>query len=465
MKNYLAIDIGASSGRHILGRLEDGKMVTKEIYRFKNGAKRSPSGHLCWDLDALARSVIDGIAEAKAHGVPDFIGVDTWGVDFVLLDDNDRPIGESVCYRDGRTEGSERLLSSFASPEELYERTGIQANRINTINQLISIKNTDPELLERAKKLLFIPDYINFRLTGIISCEYTNASTSGLLDAEKRDWDYDLIEKLGLPSGIFMPLTMPGTLLGQLSSEIAARVGFSADVILPATHDTGSAVLAVPAKEPPLYISSGTWSLFGCELCAPERSETARALNFTNEGGFGGSYRFLKNIMGLWMIQSVRAECGLTFAEIESLAAEHINTPLRVDVNEDRFLAPASMSAEVRAALGVDVSDGELFAVIYLSLADCYRRAIDGLSSLVGKLPDVINIVGGGSRDSLLCRLTAKACGKRVLAGPVEATAIGNLAAQMICTGELEDKVTAREIIARSFEIKEYKEYEENCYG
>lgn len=456
MKKYLAIDIGASSGRHIMGSLEGGKIVTNEIYRFKNGVSRSPSRHLCWDLDALVESVICGIAEAKAYDAPDCIGVDTWGVDFVLLDSENQPIGESVCYRDERTEGSEELLAAFISSDELYSRTGIQANRINTINQLVSIKKTDPELFDRAEKLLFIPDYINFRLTGVLSCEYTNASTSGLLDAEKRDWDYDLIDRLGLPRRIFMPLTMPGTRIGLLSAEISARVGFDAEVILPATHDTGSAVLAVPSKESPLYISSGTWSLFGCELSFPERSETARALNFTNEGGFGGSYRFLKNIMGLWMIQSVKAECGLTFSEIENLAREHIDTLYRVDVNEDRFLAPASMSAEVRAALEVEISNAELFAVIYNSLADCYARAIDGLERLVGRLPDTINIVGGGSRDRLLCELTAKACKKPVLAGPVEATAIGNLAAQMICAGEVEDKETAREIIARSFEIKEY---------
>lgn len=456
MKKYLAIDIGASSGRHILGRLENGKITTKEIFRFKNGATRSSSGHLCWDFEHLFDSVVEGLSSLDEGDRPDHIGVDTWGVDFVLLDCDLQPIGETVCYRDDRTEGSEVTLASCISPEELYARTGIQANRINTINQLLSLKEYAPDQLERAEHLLFIPDYINYRLTGVLSCEYTNASTSGLLDAEKCDWDHVLIEKLGLPRRIFMPLTMPGTRLGALSPEIAARVGYSAEVILPATHDTGSAVLAVPSEVPPLYISSGTWSLFGCEMSKPETSESARELNFTNEGGFGGSYRFLKNIMGLWMIQSVAKETGLSFAEIETCAREYVHTKLRVDVNDDRFLSPASMSAAVRDALGVDVCDGELFAVIYLSLADCYKSAVDGLSELVGTLPDVINIVGGGSRDALLCELTAGACKKRVLAGPVEATALGNLAAQMICTGDIADKSEARCVISHSFEIKEY---------
>lgn len=459
MKKYLAIDIGASSGRHILGRLEDGKIITKEIFRFKNGATRSESGHLCWNFECLFDSVVEGLSSLDECDRPDHIGVDTWGVDFVLLDCDLQPIGETVCYRDDRTEGSEATLASYISSEELYARTGIQANRINTINQLLSLKKYAPDQLERAEHLLFIPDYINYRLTGVLSCEYTNASTSGLLDAERRDWDHDLIEKLGLPCRIFMPLTMPGTRLGALSPEIAARVGYTAEVILPATHDTGSAVLAVPSDIPPLYISSGTWSLFGCEISKPETSESARELNFTNEGGFGGSFRFLKNIMGLWMIQSVAKETGLSFAEIEANARKYVHTNLRVDVNDDRFLAPASMSAAVRDALGVDVCDGELFAVIYLSLADCYKVAIDGLSELVGTLPDVINIVGGGSRDTLLCELTASACKKRVLAGPVEATALGNLAAQMICTGDVADKSEAREVISNSFEIKEYAKY------
>lgn len=466
MKNYIAIDIGASSGRLISGHLENGRLLTREVYRFGNGSHVGASGRLCWDLDRIFGEIIVGLRKAASEEKIDFIGIDTWGVDFVLLDRGGKPLGEAVCYRDSRTEGSGRILAEKVGMKRMYHLTGIQENRINTINQLMSIKETEPELLEGAERLLFIPDYLGYLLTGRFSCEYTNASTSGLLNAESGVWDREIIRKLGLPPHIFRQLRRPCMTLGPLSDAIAKEIGCDALVLLPATHDTGSAVFALPSDdENPLYISSGTWSLLGTELDAPILTEQARKANFTNEGGAGGSIRFLKNIMGLWMIQSVRAEKSLSFDEIERAARRSLGTKLRVDVNDGRFLAPKSMTAEIEAAVGKKTDDSELFAVIYLSLADYYKKAVDELCEIIGKaLPDTLNIIGGGSRDALLCELTASACGKRVLAGPAEATAIGNLCAQMTATGEITDKRAARRIVADSFEIKEYLPEEKRSF-
>lgn len=466
MKNYIAIDIGASGGRLISGHLENGRLQTREVYRFKNGCHVGASGRLCWDIDRIFGEILVGLRKAASEEKIDFIGIDTWGVDFVLLDRNNKPLGETVCYRDSRTEGSGEILAEKIGMKRLYRLTGIQENRINTINQLVSIRETEPELLEFAEKLLFIPDYLGYLLTGRFSCEYTNASTSGLLNAENGVWDREIITGLGLPIRIFRQLRRPCMALGPLSDAIAKEIGCEAVVLLPATHDTGSAVFAVPSDaENPLYISSGTWSLLGTELDAPILTEQARKANFTNEGGAGGDIRFLKNIMGLWMIQSVRDEKSLSFDEIERAARQSVGTKLRIDVNDGRFLAPRSMTAEIEAAVGKKLDDSELFAVIYLSLADYYKKAVDELCEIVGKpLPETLNIIGGGSRDMLLCELTASACGKKVLAGPAEATAIGNLCAQMTATGEIADKRAARRIVADSFEIKEYLPEEKRSF-
>ena len=309
----LAVDIGASSGRHIVGTVQNGKITLQEVYRFENGVHRE-NGHLCWDIDTLAKEVVNGLKAAHDAGfAPATIGIDTWAVDFVLLDADNKRIGDAVAYRDERTEGIREALEkeyglTFA---DHYARTGIQYQPFNTVYQLMALKKEHPEQLAAAKTFLMVPDYLNYLLCGVPANEYTNASTTALVGADSRDWDDALIEKLGLPRGIFQPIKTAGTVLGHLTPEIQKAVGFDAEVILPATHDTGSAFLAVPARdEYAAYLSSGTWSLLGVENAAAITGPDSCAANFTNEGGYEYRYRYLKNIMGLWMIQSVRRELG-----------------------------------------------------------------------------------------------------------------------------------------------------------
>ena len=309
MKYYLAIDIGASSGRHILGHLEDGKMVLEEVYRFDN-KQIHKNGHDCWDLENLWSGVLGGLKACRDLGkIPATLGIDTWGVDFVLLDENDHMIGDPVAYRDHRTDGMIEAVSQLIPDQQLYERTGIQRQLFNSIYQLVALKKEHPEQLENAKWWLMVTEYLNFLLTGVKMNDYTNCSTTGLLDACKKTWDRDLIELLGLPNDIFHDLHMPGTTVGSLRPEIQAEVGFDTTVILPATHDTASAFLAIPARDDnAVYLSSGTWSLLGVENEAAITNEASYLANFTNEGGAWYRYRYLKNIMGLWMIQSIRRE-------------------------------------------------------------------------------------------------------------------------------------------------------------
>lgn len=454
---YLAVDIGASGGRHIIGYLENERLITREIYRFSNGFYKSKSGHLCWNLDALFSQILTGLKKCREQGVtPAHIGIDTWGVDFVLTDASLNPIGESVAYRDHRTDGMDQVAEKILPATELYARTGIQKQPFNTVYQLLAIKEQSPELLASADRLMFIPDYLHFLLTGIPSCEYTEASTSGLLNAEKRDWDYELIRRLGLPENLFRPLTPAGTRLGPIKEEIAKIIGYSVDVILPASHDTGSAVLAVPQPEgDALYLSSGTWSLMGVERSVPDTRESSRQLNFTNEGGYNSRYRYLKNIMGLWILQSLKKETGRSFDQIMHMAEEHLDTKLRIDVDSPAFLAPESMEQAIRRSLSdSDVSEGELFAVVYLSLADSYARTAAQIEVQTGRSYSTLHIIGGGSQDNLLNRLSQEACGKEVLAGPTEATAIGNLLSQMIGRSALSTVEAARTCVKKSFPIR-----------
>ena len=458
----LAVDIGASSGRHIVGTVQDGRIVLQEVYRFENGVRRK-DGHLCWDIDTLAREVVNGLRAAHDAGfAPATIGIDTWAVDFVLLDEAGQRIGDAVAYRDERTEGIREALEkeyglTFA---EHYARTGIQYQPFNTVYQLMALKKEHPEQLAAAKTFLMVPDYLNYLLCGVPANEYTNASTTALVGADSRDWDDALIEKLGLPRGIFQPIKTAGTVLGHLTPEIQKAVGFDAEVILPATHDTGSAFLAVPARdEYAAYLSSGTWSLLGVENAAAITGPDSCAANFTNEGGYEYRYRYLKNIMGLWMIQSVRRELGEktgirpSFPELIAAAKEAADFPSCVDPDDNRFLAPASMIEEVRAACAdthqpVPAATGEVMQCVYNSLTQDYRRAVETLQSLTGKTYTSLNIVGGGSQDGYLNQQTANATGLTVFAGPTEGTALGNLMVQFIHSGDFADLAEARAAIA-----------------
>ena len=461
---YLAIDIGASSGRHILGHMEDGKMVLEEIHRFPNGM-REKDGHKCWDTEALFSAIVEGMKKCKEAGkIPVSMGIDTWAVDFVLLDKEDRMIGNAVGYRDSRTAGMDEKVYEIIPEESLYGRTGIQKQIFNTIYQLMAVKEQHPEALEQAESMLMIPEYFNFLLTGKKAAEYTNASTTQLVSPETKDWDYELIGMLGYPKRIFQKIEKPGTVLGSLTEELQREVGFDCKVILPATHDTGSAVMAVPTNEDnTIYISSGTWSLMGTELKEANCSAESKLHNFTNEGGYDYRFRYLKNIMGLWMIQSVRKELAPDqgFGEICEAASETVITSL-VDCNADRFLAPENMTEEVQAACrenGEQVPEGiaEVASVIYNSLAKCYAQTITEIEEMSGITYDSIHVVGGGANAVYLNELTAKATGKTVYAGPTEATAIGNLTAQIIAAGELSDLQEARKCIFDSFEIKIYR--------
>lgn len=461
---YLAIDIGASSGRHILGHMEDGKMVLEEIHRFPNGM-REKDGHKCWDTEALFSAIVEGMKKCKEAGkIPVSMGIDTWAVDYVLLDKEDRMIGNAVGYRDSRTVGMDEKVYEIIPEESLYGRTGIQKQIFNTIYQLMAVKEQQPEALEQAESMLMIPEYFNFLLTGKKAAEYTNASTTQLVSPETKDWDYELIGMLGYPKRIFQKIEKPGTVLGSLTEELQREVGFDCKVILPATHDTGSAVMAVPTNEDnTIYISSGTWSLMGTELKEANCSKESKRHNFTNEGGYDYRFRYLKNIMGLWMIQSVRKELAPDqgFGEICEAASKTEITSL-VDCNADRFLAPENMTEEVQAVCrenGEQVPEGiaEVASVIYNSLAKCYAETIEEIEEMSGITYDSIHVVGGGANAAYLNELTAKATGKTVYAGPTEATAIGNLTAQIIAAGELSDLKAARNSVFKSFQIKKYE--------
>ena len=461
---YLAVDIGASSGRHILAHLEDGKMVLEEIHRFPNGMVQK-DGENVWDVDELFAQIKLGMKKcAEAGKIPVSIGIDTWGVDFVLLDAEGKRIGNAVAYRDGRTKGMDEEVYKKIPEDELYARTGIQKAIFNTIYQLMALKVKKPEQLEKAETMLMMPDNFHYLLSGVAATEYTNATTGQLVSPVTKDWDMELIEKLGYPKKIFQKLVTPGTVLGELTEEIQKEVGFNCKVVAPATHDTGSAVIAVPTEsDNTLYISSGTWSLMGTELMEANCSRESKLHNLTNEGGYNYRFRFLKNIMGLWMIQSVKKEIGgnLGFGEICEQASR-CTVPSIVDANDDRFLAPANMTEEVQAACresGQQVPEGiaEVASVIYNSLAQCYAKTIKEIEEITGQKYDRIHIVGGGANAEYLNILTAKATGVPVYAGPTEATAIGNLAAQMMSAGELKDLKDARACVYKSFEIKQYQ--------
>lgn len=461
---YLAIDIGASSGRHILGRVENGVMELEEIYRFENGMEER-NGHLCWSHDKLFAEIVAGIGKCRELGkIPVSLGIDTWGVDFVLLDAQDQILGDTVGYRDDRNKGMDEKVYEIIPEEELYARTGIQKAIFNTIYQLMAVKTTNPEQMEQARAMLMTPDYFNFLLTGVKMQEYTMATTGQLVNPHTRDWDYELIDMLGYNRDIFLPIHTPGTVVGRFTEEIRERVGFDCEVVLPGTHDTASAVLSVPANDDDfLYISSGTWSLMGIENMEANCSPESKAANITNEGGYGYRFRYLKNIMGLWMIQNVKKELDnkYSFGELCDMAAQCDDFTSRVNVDADCFMAPKSMIEALRQYCRdtdqpVPETPGQIAAVIYNSLGECYAKTAREIEQIMGRTYSRIHVVGGGANAVYLNQLTAKYTGKEVHAGPTEATAIGNLTAQMIRAGEFSSVEEARTCIYNSFEVKKY---------
>ena len=463
-KYYLAVDIGASSGRHILGHLKNGKIELEEIYRFENGMDPK-DGKLLWNVERLFGEILNGMKKCKELGkLPVSMAIDTWAVDYVLLDEKDQILGDTYGYRDHRTDGMDAEVAKILPEPELYARTGIQKQIFNTIYQLMAVEKKTPEIMKQAKTLLMLPDYFGFRLTGNKLSEYTNGSTTQLVDPHTYQWDKELIQSLGYPEDIFLPLQMPGTKVGNLLPQIQEEVGYDLEVVLCGSHDTASAVMAVPQTEGDgIYISSGTWSLMGIESLEPIITKEAAAANLTNEGGYDHRFRFLKNIMGLWMIQTVRHEHqdAWSFAQLCEMAEESRDFSSRVDVNDQSFLSPDSMIQAIRqycqkTGQPVPETVGELAAVVYRSLAQSYGETVKELETIAGKTYDSIHIIGGGSNAAYLNQLTADVTGKTVYAGPGEATAIGNLLAQMIHAGDLADLKEARQCVRDSFEIKTY---------
>jgi rhamnulokinase len=423
----------------MLGRLERGRLILEEIHRFPNSMIKR-DGTLCWDAGALLAEVREGISRCESKKIiPVSTGIDTWGVDFILLDPQDVTLGPAAAYRDSRTDGMDAHAERFVPYPDHYARTGIQKQLYNTVYQLMALKVQQPELLSRAGCMLLTPDWLRFCLTGEKTAEYTIASTTGLLNAVTRDWDWELIDMLELPRNIFLPI----------------KHGASP------SHDTAAAFLSVTAENTAI-ISSGTWSLLGVLSDAPILSDAARDAKFSNEGGFGGKVRFLKNIMGLWMIQEIRNELPdkVSFDTLADYARQSSYNGI-VEVNGDAFFAPESMSRAVArkcadAGFPPPVSIGDTLRCVFCSLAAEYAKSVRELETLTGRAFTSISIIGGGSQNDFLNQLTASASGLPVYAGPAEGTAIGSIIAQMLISGELPDLRSAADVIRRSFEIKEF---------
>lgn len=449
---YLAVDIGASSGRHLLSHIENGKLVLEEIYRFENNLVKSKDG-LVWDIENLFSNVLNGIKKCKEIGkIPKSIAIDTWGVDYVLLDENKKEIKPCFCYRDNRTSNVIDEVERLVSSAELYAKTGIQKQNFNTIYQLYADKKNNR--LKNAKYFLMMPEYLSFKLTGVCKNEYTNATTTGLVNANAKTWDADIIYALGLTEVPFLPLSLPSSHVGFLSEDIQKAVGFNCAVLFAPSHDTASAVCACPMADNDLYISSGTWSLIGTEITEPILNDSARKLNFTNEGGIDYRFRFLKNYMGMWLFQNIRRNLNkkLSYDDMMNLA-KNCGEYKYFDVNNSMLVAPKNMLE----AIGKLINNDDLGLILnsaYHSLAKSYSEAVTEIETVTGKRFNSIHIVGGGCQDVYLNALTRDYTGKDVTAGPIEATATGNIISQIISDKKI-SLATARKIVKKSFDIKE----------
>lgn len=464
MKNYIAVDIGASSGRLLHSKVIDGKLEIEEIHRFKNGFQRI-NHHDRWNIDVLVREVFIGLEKAKEKGIDHtYLGIDTWAVDYVLINDHQEKIADPISYRDKRTQNQIEQLTSKYSKELIYEKTGIQFLELNTLYQLF-VENK--ALLKKANKLLFIPDYIGFILTGKQVTEVTNASTTQMLNLRSSLFDEELLELVEVTADLFAPLTDAGTYLGKVQNKWSDQYDIpEVEVITVASHDTASAVVGVPATTPGnwSFLSSGTWSLIGIETISPVNSQKAFLNNFTNEWGAYGTYRFLKNIMGLWMVQEVKRlySNDMTFSEMAKAADEYEYFTSILDVNDTRFTNPENMIEEIRQACRetsqpVPNTIGEIVNCIYSSLAKSYQEELEHIEDIVGKKVEHLYIVGGGSNVETLNQLTADLTKRTVYAGLNEATAIGNVIVQMITMKDLSDVKEGRQLIEKSFEIKKYE--------
>lgn len=467
MKRVLAFDFGASSGRAIIGKYDKSGLTLEEVHRFSNDPVMV-NGTLYWDVLRLFHEIKQGIICAKNAGGFDSIGIDTWGVDFGLIDEFGCLVENPVHYRDKRNEGMIEEAEKYISKKEIYEKTGVQFLEFNTLFQLLSLKKNRPHILERAKTLLFMPDLFSYLLTGKAVTEYAIATTSQMIDINTHDWSYEILEKLGLRKDIFAPIVNSGTVIGNLSDEICEELGVeSVPVIAVCGHDTQSAITAIPKPEGDIaFISSGTWSLFGTELEKPIVNEKTFEMNITNEGGYDFITGFLKNNSGLWLIQESRRwwkKQGKdhSFADLEKAALDSPAFRCFIDPSAQEFVAPGNMPGRVadycqRTGQYVPKTTGEIIRCIYESLALKYRETFEEIKSCTGKNYDCINIIGGGTKDTLLSRMTACSCKCPVKTGPVEATVLGNIAIQLISCGEFESISQARKTIADSEELKTY---------
>lgn len=466
-KRVLAFDFGASSGRAIIGTLDNGKITLNEVHRFSNDPV-TVNGTFYWDVLRLFHEIKQGLLKAKQAGGFDSIGIDTWGVDFGLLDKDGVLLENPVHYRDKRNIGMVEKAAKYIGKDEMYKLTGIQFMDFNTAFQLLSIKENRPELLARAESLLFMPDLFAYFLTGNKVSEYSIATTSQLVDINTRDWSKEMLKKLGLPEKIFNRIVPSGSVTGYLSDEICEELGLEkVPVIAVCGHDTQSAVTAVPSeKEDFAFISSGTWSLFGTETKKPIVNDLSYSFNVTNEGGFGYSTAFLKNICGLWLIQESRRQWiregkEYSYAELEKAALREKPFARFIDPDAPEFAVPGNLPARIadycrRTGQSVPENEGQTVRCIYESLALRYRAVLEGIEKCTGKNYDSLNVVGGGTKDTLLCKMTANACNITVYAGPIEATVMGNVAVQLISGSDIADVVEARRIIANSGQLKCY---------
>jgi len=474
-KAYLAIDMGASSGRHVVGHFDGARLRLEEVYRFDNGPV-DVAGSLYWDLLAQWSHVVAGLRAAGGRFSDQVtsIGVDTWGVDFGLLGRDDVLLGNPNHYRDARTNGMLEKAYSMVPRPEIFQHTGLQFMQFNTLYQVLAMKLAGSPLLEMAQTLLMMPDLFHWLLTGRKSNEFTNATTTQFYNPVKGDWATELLEEFGLPTGILGPIAQPGTSLGPLRQSLVAETGLSAaDVVLPGTHDTASAVMAVPAASQPgarpdwCYVSLGTWALMGVESPDPVVNQSVLELNFTNEGGVGDTIRLLKNITGMWLVQECRRVWNQSgrdwdWEDLNRLSAA--SKPLVTFINPDAhdFLAPTDMPEAIRqfarnTGQTVPDDEGAVLRCALDSIAMKFRHVLGMCEELCGGRIQTIHIVGGGTQNRQLCQAAADACGRRVLAGPVEATATGNLMMQAVAAGDVGSIAEAREVIRRSFAVEEYE--------
>lgn len=468
---FLAVDFGAESGRALLGTIDDNRLELAEIHRFHNAPVRI-LGHMHWDILRQFTEVKHGlkIALQETGGKIDGIGVDTWGVDFSLFGEDGEMLMNPFHYRDSRTDGMMDELFKVVPRKEVYETTGIQFMQLNTLYQLYAMATGNATALKSAAKLLMMPDIFNYWLTGKQVGEFTIATTSQCYDPRKGDWAGDMLKRLGIPDHIMPEIVQPGTVIGPLAKSLSDEMGSGAGipVVASACHDTASAVAAVPATgHGHAYLSSGTWSLMGVELTEPMITEHALASNFTNEGGVNGTFRFLHNIMGLWIVQECKrtwAAAGedMSYSDITQMAAQVNDFPSVIDPDSPAFLAPGDMPQRIKdfcqeTGQKQPETKGEIVRCVLNSLALRYRATIEDLDEMLGKRHDPIHIVGGGTQNTLLSQLTADATGRRVVAGPVEATAIGNVLVQAMGRGYVSSIDEARSIVRNSFELIHYQ--------